>query len=49
MALFVWNDAQDRRFLLHLLDISASFSQARFAEIAREMGAAPSGDTCRYV
>ncbi len=49
MPLFVWDDVRDRRFLLHLLDTSTSFPQARFAEIAQEMGAPPSGDTCRSV
>lgn len=47
MPQFAWDDSRDRRFLLHLLDTSVSFSQARFAEIAQEMGAPPSGDTCR--
>lgn len=47
MPPFVWDDVRDRRFLLHLLDTNGSFSQARFAEIAQDLGAAPSGDTCR--
>jgi hypothetical protein len=47
MPLFVWDDSRDRQLLLHLLDTSTSFSEARLAQIAQEIGAPPSGDTCR--